>query len=147
MAATGNDTAATASDTSAIGSDTAATGSDTVAATGSDTAATGSNAADPVSKVKSDDDLSQEHDMSYFRELLVSETKRLTAESDKWNEIISLTDNLSEEGGSHSPLPTCLQLMFCFTFGERTKLYVQDLITYNFTTTNLQANIYFNYFS
>ena len=100
MTTTGIDMAATGSDMTAAGSDMTAAGND-AAATGSDTAATGSDTADLVTKVKSDDDLLPVHDVSYFRQLLVSETKRLTAVSEKWNEIITSTDHLSEEGGCH----------------------------------------------
>ena len=100
MTANGSDMTANGSDMAANGSDMAATGSDT-AVTGNDAAATGSDTADLVVKVKSDDDLLPEHDVSYFRQLLVSEAKRLTTVSEKWNEINTSTDHLSEEGGCH----------------------------------------------
>lgn len=95
------DIAASDGDTAVTGvlcDDMAKAGGETIV-TGGDTAASGGDTA----KAKSNDDMSSEHDVSYFRELLVSETKRLTTECEKWDKVISSTDNLSDDGGSTCP--------------------------------------------
>ncbi|KAI0224194.1 hypothetical protein LSAT2_024798 [Lamellibrachia satsuma] len=93
IAASDGDTAMTGvlcDDMAKAGGETIVTGGDT-AASGGDTAASDGDTA------KSNDDMSSEHDVSYFRELLVSETKRLTTECEKWDKVISSTDNLSDD--------------------------------------------------
>ena len=101
IAASDGDTAVTGvlcDDTAKAGGETIVTGGDP-AASGGDTAASGGD----MAKAKSNDDMSSEHDVSYFRELLVSETKRLTTECEKWDKVISSTDNLLDDGGSTCP--------------------------------------------
>ena len=49
---------------------------------------------------KTDGDVTSEHDVSYYRRLIISETERLTTECGKWDEIDSSTDNLSDDGES-----------------------------------------------
>ena len=63
---------------------------------------------------KTDGAMTTEHDVSYYRRLMISETERLTIECGKWDAIVSSTDNLSDDGGSW-PQVLLLILLKCIS--------------------------------
>ena len=85
--------------------DTACTGNDTAVKDGDmevgDTATTVTASSDTADLgAKTGGDVTSEHDVSYYRRLIINETERLTTECGKWDAIDGSTDNLSDDGGS-----------------------------------------------